>query len=48
LDLRGTKKEGCEEDYIMRNFMIPTPNQIYSGDQIEKNEMGEASFGEKT
>ena len=31
LDLRGTKKQGFEEDYITRNFTISTPNQILFG-----------------
>ena len=33
------------EDYIMGSFMICTAHQIYSGDQIMKNEMG--SVGDK-
>jgi len=31
---------GSGENYIMRSLMICTPHQIFSGKQIEKNEMG--------
>jgi hypothetical protein len=33
-------RPGSGEDYITSSFMICTPHQYYSGDQIEKNEMG--------
>jgi hypothetical protein len=33
---------GSGEKYIVRSLMICTPYQIYSGDQIEENEMGRA------
>jgi len=42
LGLRGTKQQWSGEDYIIRNLVILTDNQIYSDDQIKKNEMGEA------
>jgi hypothetical protein len=29
-------------NYIMRSLMISTPQKYYSGDQIEKNEIGGA------
>jgi hypothetical protein len=35
------RREGGE-DYITRSFMICTPRHYYSGDEIEKNEMGGA------
>jgi hypothetical protein len=41
----GPKRDevtGSGEDYITRNLMICTHHQIFSGDQIEKNEVGGA------
>ena len=33
------RKHGSQEDYITRGFIICTPHQYYSGDQIKKNEV---------
>jgi hypothetical protein len=43
LGLRGTRRQGSGEDCITMNLMTCTHHQIYSGNQIEKNEMGGAS-----
>jgi hypothetical protein len=42
LGLRGTRRRGIGEDYITRNLMTCTHQKYYSGNQIEKNEMGGA------
>jgi hypothetical protein len=33
-------KQGNEENFIMRSFMICTPRHSYLGDKIEKNDIG--------
>jgi hypothetical protein len=48
----GSKRDevtGNGEHYIMRSSMICTAHQIFSGDKIEKNEMGGAcnTYGEQ-
>jgi hypothetical protein len=40
--LIGMRLQGCGEIYIMRSLMICTAHPIFSGDKIEKNEMGGA------
>jgi hypothetical protein len=37
------------ENYLMRNLIISTPHNFFSGEQIEKNVMGGAcsTYGEK-
>jgi hypothetical protein len=37
------------ENYLMRNLIISSPHEIFSGDQIENNVMGGAcsTYGEK-
>ena len=40
--LRGTRGQASGEDYRTRSLVICTPHQYYSGDEIEKNEMGGA------
>jgi hypothetical protein len=39
---RGARNQGSGENYIVRSLMICTPQKKknYSGDHIEKNEMG--------
>ena len=32
------RKQGSQEDYIMKGFPICTPHQYYLGDQTKKNE----------
>jgi len=34
--LRGMRKQGSQEDYIMKGFLICTPHQYYLGDQTMK------------
>jgi hypothetical protein len=40
LDLKERKEQDDAEYGLMRSFMISTPVQIYSDDQIEENELG--------
>jgi hypothetical protein len=39
---RCVLRQESGEDYITRSFIICTPHQYYSDDEIEKNEMGGA------
>ena len=43
------RKQVSGETYIMRSLRIRDPQQYYSGDHIEKNEMGRAcsTYGER-
>jgi hypothetical protein len=40
LELRGTRKQGSGETFIMRILMICTPHPLFADDKIKKNEMG--------
>jgi len=46
---RQTRSQGSEEDNIKRSLIICTAHQMYSGDEIGKNEIGGpcSTYGEK-
>jgi hypothetical protein len=49
LGLRGTRRQGSGEDCITRNLISVLITKYYSGNQMEKNKIGEArsTYGEK-
>jgi len=50
LSLRETRSQGSGEDNINRSLMICTAHQMYSGEEIGKNETGGpcSTYGEMT